>query len=190
MNIFLGDSEIRTIILIHQFKQTSWAQWNFPQYIVSCFVHLSLGVSSWITSTQKDYVFRHHCCPGLRTVLFCFQRCFLRTACHPLLLLLIVFGLSVVSDSDSTECSPPGSSVHGDSPGKNIGVFAMSSSSGSSQPRDQTRLPHCRWILYCLRRKGSAQNFLPYNILQLSLILYQKYKIKLCPRVNISSVFF
>ena len=112
-------------------------------------------MSSWITSTQKDYVFRHHCCPGLRTVLFCFQRCFLRTACHPLLLLLIVFGLSVVSDSDSTECSPPGSSVHGDSPGKNIGVFAMSSSSGSSQPRDQTRLPHCRWMLYGLRRKGS-----------------------------------
>ena len=34
------------------------------------------------------------------------------------------------------DCSPPGSSVHGDSPGKNTGVGSMPSSRGSSQPRD------------------------------------------------------
>ena len=126
-----------------------------PVYSVSCFIHLSLGVSSWITSTQKDYVFQHHCCPGLRTVLFCFWRCFLRTACHPLLLLLIVFGLSVVSDSDPTECSPPGSSVHGDSPGKNTGVVAMPSSSGSSQPRDQTRIAG-GFFTVCITREAPS----------------------------------
>ena len=36
------------------------------------------------------------------------------------------------------DCSPPGSSVHGDSPGKKTGVVAMSSFKGSSQPRDGT----------------------------------------------------
>ena len=35
---------------------------------------------------------------------------------------------------DPMDCSPPGFSVHGDSPGKNIGV--MLSSEGSSWPRD------------------------------------------------------
>ena len=37
------------------------------------------------------------------------------------------------------DCSPPGSSVYGDSPGKNIGWVAMPSR-GSSQPRDQTQV--------------------------------------------------
>ena len=35
------------------------------------------------------------------------------------------------------DCSPPGSSVHGNSPGK---MTAMTSSRGSSQPRNQTRI--------------------------------------------------
>ena len=33
------------------------------------------------------------------------------------------------------DCSPPGSSVHGDSPGKNTGVGCVPSSRGSSRPR-------------------------------------------------------
>ena len=41
---------------------------------------------------------------------------------------------------DLMNCSLPGSSVHGDSPGKNIGWVAMPSSRGSSQPWDQTQL--------------------------------------------------
>ena len=35
------------------------------------------------------------------------------------------------------DCSPPGSSVHGDSPGKNLEWVAMPSSRGSSSPRDK-----------------------------------------------------
>ena len=38
------------------------------------------------------------------------------------------------------DCSPPGSSVHLDSPGKNTGVGCHASSRGSSQPRDGTRV--------------------------------------------------
>ena len=41
---------------------------------------------------------------------------------------------------DPMDCSPSGSSVHGDSPGKNTGVVAMPSSRGSSQARDRTQV--------------------------------------------------
>ena len=40
---------------------------------------------------------------------------------------------------DPMDCSPPDSSVHGDSPGQNTGV---SSPRGSSQPRDRTQVSH------------------------------------------------
>ena len=41
---------------------------------------------------------------------------------------------------DHTDCSSPGSSVHGDSPGKNTGVGCHASSRGSSQHRDWTQV--------------------------------------------------
>ena len=49
---------------------------------------------------------------------------------------------------DPVDCSPPGSSVHRDSPGKNTGVGCYASSRGSSQPRDQTQISHivCRFF--------------------------------------------
>ena len=43
------------------------------------------------------------------------------------------------------DCSPPGSSGHGDSPGKNTGVGCMPFSRGSSQPRDQTQVSCIDW---------------------------------------------
>ena len=39
-----------------------------------------------------------------------------------------------------TNCSPPGSSVHGTSPGKNTGVGSPSLLRGSSQPKDRTQI--------------------------------------------------
>ena len=62
-----------------------------------------------------------------------------------------VLGCSVVSD-----CSLPGSSVHGDSPGKNNGVGCHAflqwifPTQGSS-----SGLPHCRRTLYHLSHQGS-----------------------------------
>ena len=41
---------------------------------------------------------------------------------------------------DCMNCSLPGSSVYGDSPGKNMEWIAMPSSRGPSQPRDQTQV--------------------------------------------------
>ena len=70
------------------------------------------------------------------------------------------FSHSVMSDSVTpwSVCSPPGSSVHGDSPGKNSGqschallqeVFPNQGSNAG--------LPHCRWILYHLNHQGSPR---------------------------------
>ena len=41
---------------------------------------------------------------------------------------------------DPLDCSPPGFSVHGDSPDKNTAVDAKPSSRGSSQTSDQTQV--------------------------------------------------
>ena len=53
----------------------------------------------------------------------------------------------------------PGSSVHGDSPGKNTGVGYHSLLQGIFPTQGPNPgLPHCRWILYCLshqRMKGT-----------------------------------
>ena len=48
--------------------------------------------------------------------------------------------LSRVRLCNAMDCSPPGSSVHGDSPGKNTGVVSMPSSRGSSQFMDGTQV--------------------------------------------------
>ena len=59
---------------------------------------------------------------------------------------------------DPMDCSPPGSSVHGDSPGKNTGVdwhalFQEIFPTQGSNPG----LLHCRRILYRLSQQGSQR---------------------------------
>ena len=59
---------------------------------------------------------------------------------------------------DPMDCSPPGSSVHGDSPDKNTGVGCpvllqrIFPNLGSNP-----HLLNCRWILYCLSHQGSQE---------------------------------
>ena len=61
---------------------------------------------------------------------------------------------------DPMDCSPPGSFVCGDSPGKNTGV-----SCGSSQPRDQTQVSHIAggfftiWTTKETQKEGKEGNF-------------------------------
>ena len=51
----------------------------------------------------------------------------------------------------SMDCSLPGSSVHGDSPGKNTGMGCHAFLQGIfSTQGSNPSLPHCRRILYCL----------------------------------------
>ena len=49
---------------------------------------------------------------------------------------------------DPMDCSPPGSSVHGDSPGKNTGVGCHALLQGISPTQGSNPgLPHCRRII-------------------------------------------
>ena len=59
---------------------------------------------------------------------------------------------------DPMDCNPPGSSVHGDSPGKNTGVGGDALLQGIfPTQRSNLGLPHCRWMLYHLRHQGSPR---------------------------------
>ena len=61
---------------------------------------------------------------------------------------------------DSTDCSPPGSSIHGDSPGKNTEVGCHFLLQGIFPTQGLSPgLPHCRWILYCLSDREAQQSF-------------------------------
>ena len=55
------------------------------------------------------------------------------------------------------DCSLPGSSVHGDSPGRNTGVGSLSLLQGIFPSQESNRgLLHCRQIPYQLSHQGST----------------------------------
>ena len=59
---------------------------------------------------------------------------------------------------DPVDCSLPGSSVHGDSLGKNTGVGCHALLHGIFPTQGSNPgLPHCMWILYCLSHHGSPR---------------------------------
>ena len=74
------------------------------------------------------------------------------------MLVLCVVVQSCLTICDPIDCSPPGSSVHGDSPGKNIGVgsHALLQCIFLTQG-SKPGLPHCRQILYHLSHQGSPR---------------------------------
>ena len=74
--------------------------------------------------------------------------------------ILIVMSLYLVAQScltlfDPVDCSPPGSAVHGDSPGKNtrVGSHALLQGNFPTQGLN-SGLPHCGQILYHLSQEG------------------------------------
>ena len=59
---------------------------------------------------------------------------------------------------DPVDCSPPGSSVHGDSPGENPGVGCHALLQGIFPTQElNLGLPHCRQFLYHLSHQGSPK---------------------------------
>ena len=54
--------------------------------------------------------------------------------------------------------SPPGTSVHGDSPSKDTGVSCHALLQGIFPNQGSNPdLPNCKWILYCLSHQGSPK---------------------------------
>ena len=79
---------------------------------------------------------------------------------------------------DPMDCRPPGSSVHGDSPGKDAGVGCHSLLQGTFPTQGSNPgLPHCRWILYYLGYQGSPMLMSKFQISSISLLMrsLQKY---------------
>ena len=60
---------------------------------------------------------------------------------------------------DPMVCSPPGYSVHGDSPGKNTALGAMPFFRGSSQPRDPTQVSLISGIVFTVWATREAQEY-------------------------------
>ena len=60
---------------------------------------------------------------------------------------------------DPMDCSPPGSSVHGDSPGKNTGMCCHALLHGIFPTQESNSgLQHCRWILLPNESPGKPKN--------------------------------
>ena len=76
----------------------------------------------------------------------------------------LYMGVLVVSDCNPMDCSLSGSSVHGDSPGKNTGVSCHVPLQGTFPTQGwNLSLPHCRQILYrwqCMVLKTKATIYL------------------------------
>ena len=96
---------------------------------------------------------------------------------------LCLVAQSCLTLCDTMDCSPPGSSVHGDSPGKNTGVGCHAFLQGIfPTQRSNTGLPHCRWILYHLSHKGSPPGsiYVTSYVLQVIISLLLVMRLILC----------
>ena len=80
----------------------------------------------------------------IRKMCICVVRCLVAQSCPTL--------------CNPMDCSPPGSSVHGGSPGKTIGVGWHSLHQGIFPTQGlNPSLPYCRHILYHLSHQGSPR---------------------------------
>ena len=94
--------------------------------------------------------------------------------------LVALLGLTLCNPMD---CSPPGSSVHGDSPGKNTGVGCHTLLQGIFPTHELNHgLLHCRWILYHLSYQGSPYSWIwHYNIYSFELRAAGSFQLLLTP---------
>ena len=79
-------------------------------------------------------------------------------------LVLCLVTQSCLTLRDPMDCSPSGSSVHGDSPGKNtrVGCHALLQAIFPIQGLNPG-LPHCRWILHHVSHQGSPLSTLVHS---------------------------
>ena len=112
-------SEKKILVTVHSYSRC------FP-----LIMHLSLSCIFLIPNPIPHFQYSRHYLnptPFKNSVLITHCICMLVTQSCPALCNPMDYG-------------PPGSSDHGDFPGKNIGVVAISFSRGTSQPRDLTQV--------------------------------------------------
>ena len=104
------------------------------------------------TLNQKDI-----CTPTVITGLFTTVK-ICKQPKRPLYVLCLVAQICLTL-CNPVDCSPPGSSVHGASPGKNTGVGCHALLQGIFPNQGSNPgLPHYRWILYFLSHQGSPHH--------------------------------
>ena len=123
-------------------------------HLLSLLESVSLPSCSLSASPCMEAVILHYCTfqgtvlYDLKCFIFCVY-CFLHIICSEM---TITQSLSCVQLCDPMDCNLPGSSVHGILQAKILEWVAISSSRGSSLPRDQTCISFIscihRWILY------------------------------------------
>ena len=132
---------IRCYTLSGSFKQSNHnllnSTWNSAQCYVPAWMREGLG-GKWIYTCVAEFL-------ETTTLLTSSALC-------------CALSRSRVQLWDPMDCSPPGSSVYGDSPGKNTGVGCHTLLQGIFPTQGSTPgLPHCRWILYHLSHLGSPR---------------------------------
>ena len=109
-----------------------WNNGNFHYLLICVFISITILESSLELLAEAEDVYIL-CCVCLVIQLY-------PTLCDPM------------------DCSPPGSSVHGDSPGKNTGVGCPALLQGIySIQRSNPGLLHCKWLPYPLSPQGSPR---------------------------------
>ena len=98
--------------------------------------HWSESVSHLLVIWLLHWKYELHVGKNL-SVLF---RLYLQGLVQCLVLVCVLSCFNRVWLCDPLDCSPPGSSVHGDSPGKNTGVGCLALLQESSQPKDRTHV--------------------------------------------------
>ena len=88
------------------------------------------------------------------------------------------------------DSSPPGYSVHGDSPGKNtgLGCYACLPPGDLPNPGIDLGLPHCRQILYHLSHQRETQDLLSISKCK-HLLFRLKTKTEIMVSISQNSIF-
>ena len=71
---------------------------------------------------------------------------------------------------NTMDCSPPGSSVHGNSPGVNTGVGCHTSFRGYSQPRDWTQVSHIAGRFFTIW--ATRPSICPLFLYEMKVLIY------------------
>ena len=120
--------------------------WTTKIYLTQehTFTYPYLGILAWMvfSAGQRERNLEAHCivCRIVLCTVLCLDTQSCPTLCNPM------------------NCSPPGSSVLGNSPGKHTGVGCHALLQGIfSTQESNPGLPHCRWILDHLSHQGSPE---------------------------------
>ena len=95
-----------------------------------------------------------------------------RTAVRLDCAVLCLVALSCLTLCDPMDCSPPGSSVHGNSPGNSTWV-AKPSSGGYSRPRDQTQVSHFAGRFFTTEPPGKPLHSVQMSEMRFRAVQYQ-----------------